>query len=55
MSEFLTTKQVAEKLNIAISTVTFYIRTGQLKAIKLGKGYRVTEENLENFIKERSK
>lgn len=53
MTEYLTTKEVAEKLNLALSTVTYYIRQGELKATKLGRGYRITEDDIKEFVKSR--
>lgn len=49
-AELLTTREVADKLKIDPTTVTYYIRKGQLKAIKLGRGYRVSQEELERFL-----
>jgi len=53
-NEFLTVEQVAELLKIHWQTVLNYIKSGKLMALKLGKGYRITRENLEKFIKENS-
>lgn len=53
MNGYMNTKEVAEKLDIAVSTVTYYIRNNELKAIKLGKGYKITEEDLNDFIHKR--
>lgn len=53
MNEYLTTKEVSEKLNLALSTVTYYIRKGELRATKLGRGYRIEEKDLREFIESR--
>lgn len=53
MSKYMNTKEVASKLNIAQSTVTYYIRQKQLNAIKLGKGYKISESDLQEFINNR--
>lgn len=53
-NEFLTVEQVAELLQVHWQTILNYIKSGRLVALKLGKGYRITRENLEKFIKENS-
>lgn len=53
MGEYLTTKDVAKRLNLALSTVTYYIRQGELRATKLGRGYRIEEKDLMEFIESR--
>lgn len=44
-----TPEQVATKLNLHVKTVRRYIRNGELKAVKVGKRYRVTAKALEEF------
>jgi excisionase family DNA binding protein len=46
----LTPEQVAEKLQIHVLTVYNYIRQGKLSAIRLGRSYRITPEDLEHLI-----
>jgi excisionase family DNA binding protein len=46
----LTPEQVAEILQIHILTVYHYIRQGKLRAIRLGRSYRVAPEDLELLI-----
>lgn len=53
MKDFLTTQQVAERLGLSTTTVTAYIRRKELDAYKIGRGYRVKESDLNNFINER--
>lgn len=50
-SNFYTVEQVADLLQIHWQTVLNYIKNGKLKALRLGKGYRVTKEDLDIFIK----
>lgn len=50
-NEFLTVKQVAEILKVHWQTVLNYIKNGKLKALRLGKGYRIAKESLDLFIK----
>jgi excisionase family DNA binding protein len=40
-------EQVAERLGLHVRTVRTYVRTGRLKARRIGKQYRVTREDLE--------
>ncbi len=53
-NDFLTVEQVADKLQIHWQTVLNYIKSGKLKALKLGKGYRISQKALDKFIKENS-
>lgn len=50
-NNFYTVEQVAELLQIHWQTVLNYIKSGKIKALRLGKGYRVTKEDLDQFIK----
>lgn len=50
-NEFLTVEQVAELLQVHWQTILNYIKNGKLEAVKLGKGYRISKEALQHFIK----
>jgi len=50
-NEFLTVEQVAKLLKIHWQTVLNYIKGGKLKAVKLGKGYRISMAEFSIFIK----
>lgn len=50
MGEFLTPVEVAARLRVTDDTVRNWIRRGQLKATRAGKQYRVTEEDLREFL-----
>jgi excisionase family DNA binding protein len=41
--------QVAKRLGLHVRTVRNYVRTGRLKARRIGKQYRVTREDLEDI------
>ena len=45
-----TTEEVAEILQVTKRTVYNYIKAGTLKAVKIGKYWRISAENLEEFI-----
>jgi len=49
-NNLLTPKQVAEILQIHTLTIYNYIRQGKLDAIRLGRSYRITPEDLARFI-----
>lgn len=50
MSEQLfSAEQVAERLGLHVRTVRKYIRYGWLKAVRIGKSYRIAAEDLEAF------
>lgn len=52
--QFLTTDEVAKLLQIDPESVRRYVRSGQLKAIKLGgKFIRIEKKDLDNFIKQK--
>lgn len=50
---YFTVEQVSAFLQIHWQTTLQYIRKGELKAFKLGKGYRISKQDLEAFIKSR--
>lgn len=43
-------EEVAEILKISRRTIYTYLKEGKLVAVKIGKYWRVTQENLEAFI-----
>lgn len=53
-SRFYTTEEAAEVLKVDPESVRRYVRSGELKSVKLGNKFiRIAEEDLKNFIKER--
>jgi len=53
---YYTTKEIAEMLEICRDTVWRYIRSGELKAIKLTeRNFRIEKKELERFLNKRSK
>ena len=46
-----TLKEVEDILKVTQRTLYNYIKGGQLKAVKLGREWRVTDEELKNFLK----
>lgn len=51
MDKLLTTEEVANLLQIDVQTARRFAREGKIKAIKIGKHFRVRPNDLEGFIK----
>lgn len=52
--EFYTVEELAELLQVHWQTILNYIRSGELKAVKLGKGYRISKKEFDAFVKKRT-
>lgn len=52
MDEIFTPKEVSEKLKVSERTVNEWLRNGKLRASKLGRQWRITEQQLNDFLKE---
>jgi excisionase family DNA binding protein len=46
MSELYSVEQVAKRLGLHVKTVRNYVREGRLKAVRIGKQYRIASEDL---------
>lgn len=51
MVRFYTCEEVAEMYRIKVSTVWTWVREGKLKAVRIGKSYRIEKEALAEFEK----
>jgi excisionase family DNA binding protein len=49
--DYYTPEQVAEKLQLSVRTIWKYLREGKLPASKIARGYRISEEQLDRFMK----
>jgi excisionase family DNA binding protein len=49
MSQPYSVGQVADLLGLHVKTVRGYVRDGRLKAVRIGKQYRIAREDLEAF------
>jgi len=49
-NNLLTPEQVAGILQVHVLTIYGYIRQGKLDAIRLGRSYRITPQDLAHFI-----
>src|SRR3972149_6510333 len=51
MSQLLTVRDVARLCRLHEMTVRRHISEGKIKAVRVGKGVRVTEEDLQEYIR----
>lgn len=51
--EYYTIQEVADKLKVAYLTVYRWIRSGNLKAVKVGKQHRIKATDLSEFINQK--
>ena len=49
---YQTVQELAERLEVAESTVRHWIKSGSLRAIYIGKGWRISDTDLERFLRE---
>lgn len=52
-SQFLTVAEVAKALRISNMTVYRLINSGALPAVRVGKSYRLREEDVDRYVGER--
>ena len=52
---YYNTKDLSEMLHLSIRTLQGMIRDGRLKAIKVGKSYYCTMDDIENYISQNGK
>lgn len=48
--KYYTVEQVARILQVHWQTILSYIKAGELGAFKLGRGYRISEQDLKDFV-----
>ena len=53
MDKLFTVEEVSEKLQVHWQTVLNYIKSGELRAVRIGRGYRIAPEDLQSFIEAR--
>ena len=53
--EMLTVEEVAKMLKVHVKTVRHWINTGELKAMDIGRDYRISRSDLQEFIDNRKK
>ena len=52
-SRFLTPAEVAEQLRVSSMTVYRLIKSGELRAARIGKSYRISEEDVDAYLQAR--
>ena len=53
MARLFTCNEVAERYRVKVITVWDWIRSGKLSAVKLGRDYRISEDDLQKFETDR--
>lgn len=48
--QYQTVREVADRLKVAEATVRHWIREGELRAIDIGKGWRIADSDLADFL-----
>lgn len=51
MGKVYKTDEVGQALKVKKTTIQAMIRDGRIPAVKVGKGYRISEETLANLLK----
>lgn len=51
IEQFYTAEELAKALQVNIMTIYRYIKSGKLKAYKIGKEFRIDKNEFESFIK----
>lgn len=49
--EFYTAQEIADRLKVNIMTIYRYIKSGKLKAYKIGKEFRIDKKEFNDFLK----
>ncbi len=52
-NSYLSVQEVADRLGVSVFTIRRYIRAGKLRAIKLEGVYRLSREDLSEFLRSR--
>ncbi|CAN5618322.1 helix-turn-helix domain-containing protein [soil metagenome] len=53
MGEFLTVAEVAKQLRVSNMTVYRLIKAGEMRAIRVGRGYRLKEDDVRRYLQQR--
>jgi excisionase family DNA binding protein len=53
MGRFLTVAEVARQLRVSNMTVYRLVKSGQLRAVRVGRGYRLREEDVLKYLQQR--
>lgn len=53
VSRFATVAEVAKRLRVSNMTVYRLVKSGQLPAVRVGRGYRIREADLQRYVESR--
>jgi excisionase family DNA binding protein len=53
MGEFLTVAEVAKQLRVSNMTVYRLIKAGEIRALRIGRGYRLKEDDVRRYLEQR--
>jgi excisionase family DNA binding protein len=53
MGRFATVAEVARQLRVSNMTVYRLVKSGQLAAVRVGRGYRIREQDLQRYLESR--
>jgi excisionase family DNA binding protein len=53
IGRYLTVAEVAEHLRVSSMTVYRFVRSGQLAAVQVGRGYRIHESDVRRYLEQR--
>ena len=51
--KFLTVGEVARHLRVSNMTVYRLVKSGQLSAVRIGRGYRIREDDVHRYLEQR--
>ncbi|MFN2389989.1 MAG: helix-turn-helix domain-containing protein [Actinomycetota bacterium] len=52
-SDYLTVAEVARRLRVSNMTVYRIVKAGQLAAVRVGRGYRIREADVQRYLQQR--
>jgi len=50
MADFITTTEAARRLGVTRQTMATYMRSGRVRGVKLGKGWRIPLQEFERLM-----
>jgi excisionase family DNA binding protein len=53
IDQYQTVQELAERLEVSEATIRQWIKSGELRAIDIGKGWRIANTDLAHFLKAR--
>ncbi|MGH2698580.1 MAG: helix-turn-helix domain-containing protein [Actinomycetota bacterium] len=53
MGQFLTVAEVAKQLRVSNMTVYRLIKAGEMRAVRVGRGYRLQEDDVRSYLQQR--